>query len=186
MANLICELEGVRGRILKLYDTKIIITTKKTIGLSNVENKDSKTIRSEITKENVTHALGYTPISTENIGVPNGIPTLDKEGRIPSSQLPEYTPEKSLEDAKEYTRTYLTEVMNGGGDLNSWKAVTNAINENADDIQTLYNTTRLKVNTVPGKGLSTNDLTNELKEKYDEKNSIFCAKHGLNPTAKGV
>ena len=143
-------------------------TTKKTIGLSNVENKDSETIRSEITKENVTHALGYTPISTENIGIPNGIPSLDKEGRIPSSQLPEYTPEKSLEDAKEYTRTYLTEVMNGGGDLNSWKAVTNAINENADDIQTLYNTTRLKVNTVPGKGLSTNDLTNELKEKYDE------------------
>ena len=143
-------------------------TTKKTIGLSNVENKDSKTIRSEITKENVTHALGYTPISTENIGVPNGIPSLDKEGRIPSSQLPEYTPEKSLNDAKEYTRTYLTEIMNDGGDLNSWKAVTNAINENADDIQTLYNTTRLKVNTVPGKGLSTNDFTNELKEKYDE------------------
>ena len=32
MANFICEFEGVRGRNLKLYDTKIIITTKKTVG----------------------------------------------------------------------------------------------------------------------------------------------------------
>lgn len=32
MANLICEFEGVRGRNLKLYDTKIVITTKKTVG----------------------------------------------------------------------------------------------------------------------------------------------------------
>lgn len=32
MANLICELEGVRGRTLRLYDTKIVITTKKSLG----------------------------------------------------------------------------------------------------------------------------------------------------------
>lgn len=32
MANFICEFEGVRGRNLKLYDTKIIISTKKTAG----------------------------------------------------------------------------------------------------------------------------------------------------------
>lgn len=32
MANLICELEGVLGRKLKLYDTKIVITTKETVG----------------------------------------------------------------------------------------------------------------------------------------------------------
>lgn len=32
MAKFICELEGVRGRNLKLYDTKIVITTKKTVG----------------------------------------------------------------------------------------------------------------------------------------------------------
>lgn len=38
--------------------------TKSTIGLSNVENKSSETIRSEITKENVTSALGYTPLSS--------------------------------------------------------------------------------------------------------------------------
>ena len=32
MANFICELEGVRGRNLKIYDTKIIITTKVSVG----------------------------------------------------------------------------------------------------------------------------------------------------------
>lgn len=32
MANLICALEGVRGRSLKLYDTKCVIDTKKTAG----------------------------------------------------------------------------------------------------------------------------------------------------------
>lgn len=37
-------------------------TTKADLGLSNVENKSSAQIRSEITSTNVTTALGYTPI----------------------------------------------------------------------------------------------------------------------------
>lgn len=36
-------------------------TTKADLGLENVENKSSETIRSEITSKNVTDALGYTP-----------------------------------------------------------------------------------------------------------------------------
>ena len=32
MAKLICELDGDRGRILKVYDTKVVIITKKTLG----------------------------------------------------------------------------------------------------------------------------------------------------------
>ena len=36
-------------------------TTKSDVGLGNVENKSSETIRSEITSSNVTTALGYTP-----------------------------------------------------------------------------------------------------------------------------
>ncbi len=35
--------------------------TKSQIGLGNVENKSSATIRGELTKDNVTTALGYTP-----------------------------------------------------------------------------------------------------------------------------
>lgn len=36
--------------------------TKSDVGLSNVENKSSATIRSEITSTNVTNALGYVPL----------------------------------------------------------------------------------------------------------------------------
>ena len=35
--------------------------TKSQVGLGNVENKSSATIRGELTKGNVTTALGYTP-----------------------------------------------------------------------------------------------------------------------------
>ena len=39
-------------------------TTKADLGLGNVENKSSATIRGELTKANVTTALGYTPSTT--------------------------------------------------------------------------------------------------------------------------
>lgn len=45
---------------LHLYNS----VTKTDIGLGNVENKSSATIRSELTKDNVTTALGYTPPTT--------------------------------------------------------------------------------------------------------------------------
>ena len=41
-----------------------IPVTKSDIGLGNVENKSSATIRGELTKDNVTKALGYTPPTT--------------------------------------------------------------------------------------------------------------------------
>ena len=37
--------------------------TKAQVGLANVENKSSATIRGELTKSNVTTALGYTPLN---------------------------------------------------------------------------------------------------------------------------
>lgn len=40
-------------------------TTKADLGLGSVENKSSATIRSELTKANVTTALGYTPPTTD-------------------------------------------------------------------------------------------------------------------------
>lgn len=62
--------------------------TKEQLGLANVENKSSSQIRSEITKENVTNALGYTPIDESKIGAANGVASLDSSGRIPASQIP--------------------------------------------------------------------------------------------------
>lgn len=40
-------------------------TTKADLGLGNVENKSSATIRGELTSDNVTTALGYTPPKTD-------------------------------------------------------------------------------------------------------------------------
>lgn len=56
---------GVKGSSETSYRTGDINITKANIGLGNVDNKSSETIRSEITKSNVTTALGYTPPETD-------------------------------------------------------------------------------------------------------------------------
>lgn len=53
-AGLVDDLSGVTNQA----------TARTNIGLGNVENKSSATIRSEITSGNVTTALGYTPATT--------------------------------------------------------------------------------------------------------------------------
>jgi len=55
------KVTGVKGSSESSYRTGNINITKANIGLSNVENKSSETIRSELTKDNVVEALGYTP-----------------------------------------------------------------------------------------------------------------------------
>lgn len=52
--------------------TGVVTLTNSDVGLGNVENKSSATIRSELTSTNVTTALGYTPYSSTN---PNGYTT---------------------------------------------------------------------------------------------------------------
>ena len=64
--------------------------TKAQVGLGNVENKSSATIRGEITKSNVTTALGYTPLNQSLKGSTNGLAELDSNGKVPSSQLPSF------------------------------------------------------------------------------------------------
>ena len=50
--------------------------TKSDVGLGNVENKSSAKIRNEITKDNVTRALGYTPANQTDLNtLSSQIPT---------------------------------------------------------------------------------------------------------------
>ena len=56
---------GVKGDNESSYRIGNINITKSNIGLGNVENKSSATIRGELTKANVTTALGYTPPSSD-------------------------------------------------------------------------------------------------------------------------
>ena len=54
--------------------------TKSQVGLGNVENKSSATIRGELTKGNVTTALGYTPANqTDMTNAQNAITQLNSE-----------------------------------------------------------------------------------------------------------
>lgn len=55
---------GVKGSAENIYRRGFVEITKSNIGLGNVENKSSVTIRNEITSSNVKNALGYTPLST--------------------------------------------------------------------------------------------------------------------------
>ena len=56
---------GVKGNSESTYRTGNVNITKANIGLGNVENKSSATIRGEITSSNVTTALGYTPATQD-------------------------------------------------------------------------------------------------------------------------
>lgn len=58
---------GVKGDSESAYRTGNVNITKANIGLGNVENKSSATIRSELTKSNVTTALGYTPYTPAEV-----------------------------------------------------------------------------------------------------------------------
>lgn len=58
---------GVKGDAETDYRTGNVILSKANIGLGNVENKSSATIRGEITSSNVTTALGFTPANTSNV-----------------------------------------------------------------------------------------------------------------------
>lgn len=61
---------GDRGKIAYDHSQKISgnphNVTKSDVGLGNVENKSSSTIRGELTSSNVTTALGYTPYNSTN------------------------------------------------------------------------------------------------------------------------
>ena len=72
--------------------------TKAQIGLGNVDNKSSETIRSELTSANVTTALGYTPLNSTLKGANSGLAELDANGKVPTSQLPSY-----VDDVLEYS-----------------------------------------------------------------------------------
>ena len=63
--NLSSTLNGLNSHVENKANPHNV--TKKQLGLENVENKSSSTIRGEITKANVTNALGYTPYTPNEI-----------------------------------------------------------------------------------------------------------------------
>lgn len=99
--------------------------TKTNVGLGNVENKSSSTIRGELTKENVNKALGYTAVS------PNDLQTATKNiGKILSLADSKYKNifyyEEHMQFSKEndstlvgYTKKIDDAIKESGGTWNS-------------------------------------------------------------------
>ena len=67
-----------------------VTVTKSDVGLGNVDNKSSETIRSEITSANVTNALGFTPLDAAQKGAASGVCPLDANSKIDTQYLPSY------------------------------------------------------------------------------------------------
>ena len=73
---------GVKGDSETTYRTGNVNITKADIGLGNVENKSSATIRGELTSSNVTTALGYTPLSKSSNGSVGQFAVSDGQGGV--------------------------------------------------------------------------------------------------------
>jgi hypothetical protein len=92
-----------------LSDLVNATTARSNLGLGNVENKSSETIRSEITLANVTTALTYLPtsptqlsagldsrIATSQLGAINGVAQLGSDGKLASNQIAALTTASQL------------------------------------------------------------------------------------------
>lgn len=92
-ATALAPVRGVKGNSESSYRTGNVNITKANIGLGNVENKSSETIRGEITDNDISTALGFHPsrfaaVRGQSVTVERG---QTKQVTITSSQLG-YTP----------------------------------------------------------------------------------------------
>ena len=100
---------GIKGEAESLYRTGMVNITKQNLGIPNVENKSSDTIRNEITKANVVSALGYTPET-------NG----------------------AYENATAYTDVKIADLINGApSTLDTLKEIADAMEENQTVVESL-------------------------------------------------
>lgn len=77
--------------------------TKAEVGLGNVENKDSETIRGEITSKNVTDALGFTPLDSASLDKAtaehDGLLSKEDFSKLASLEIPTEAEMKAAIDA---------------------------------------------------------------------------------------
>lgn len=110
---------GIKGSAETDYRVGNVEITKANIGLTNVEDKSSATIRSELTATDVTTALTFTPMDAAIKGAASGVAELDENGKIPTSQLPSYVSDvieandyASLPTTGEANKIYVTKDTN--------------------------------------------------------------------------
>lgn len=137
----------------------------------NAENiyhhKNDKNNPHEVTKDQVglSNVTNDAQVKRAEMGIANGIATLDSNGKVPTSQLP-------------------NNIGTGGSSLELGETTGTAYDgakgkKNADDIVNLRTTIGNKVDKIEGKSLSTNDYTNEDKNKLNSINKATNLVPGL-------
>lgn len=141
---------GIKGAAETTYRTGDINITKDNMGLGNVENKSSKEIRQDMTKEDVTNALQYTP---------------EIEG--------------AYENATAYTNTKIAELINGAPEtLDTLKEVADAIQENktvADALDAAIGKKAGKAELDTHAGNETIHIIKNEREKWNKATEISSA-----------
>lgn len=174
---------GVKGSAEDVARTGDVTISKENIGLDFVENKSSAMIRGELTSQNISDALGYTPVDPKDVPAevtPFTGATADADGAVGTVIQPKLgDQEKFLKGDGTWSNA---PSYNAAGDelglVKSGEDVTivdGVISVNDDSHNhTIENVTGLqdamdkKVSVEDGKGLSTNDLTDDLKTAYDK------------------
>lgn len=153
--------------------------TAEQIGLGNVENKSSSEILSELTKENVTTALGYTPIETEttysvatesNLGLvkSGGDVTVAEDGTM-TVNIDAGSADTALNSAKAYT----DELANGAVKTNTEAIATINDTENGILAQSKAYTDE-KIDAIVGEGASeTLDTIGEISKAIEDNQDIM-------------
>lgn len=174
---------GVKGSAEDVTRTGEVTISKENIGLDFVENKSSAMIRGEITSQNIADALGYTPVDPKDVPAevtPFTGATADTDGSVGTVIQPKHgDQEKFLKG--DGTWSTIPSYAAAGDELGLVKSggavtiVDGVISVNDDSHNhTIGNITGLqdaldkKVSAEDGKGLSTNDLTDELKASYNK------------------
>lgn len=88
---------------VQLHVTLPAQPTKADLGLGNVENKSSETIRSEITSINVSTALGYIPASVDELSNYVANASIDTSISDTDNEIPTSKAVKSFVESKGYT-----------------------------------------------------------------------------------
>lgn len=140
--------------------TGVVTLTSSDVGLGNVENKSSATIRGEITSGNVTSALGYTPYNATNPSsyiTSAGAPVQSVAGKTGTVTL-------TTSDVSEGSNLYYTDArsraaISASGDLSynsstgviSYTAGATSINNGTQDFRlTLTSGTPVTISDVTG------------------------------------
>ena len=122
--------------------------TKSQVGLTNVENKSSATIRSEIDTENIENALGYTPVKPEAIKNIGKIETLS--GTYKKAYYYEEHIDFETDGITGWTKTLSIRASNAVLCVAFSKINTNEMFK-ASVVEETLNTSKIKVTCVSGK-----------------------------------